>query len=85
MFAWLRCEDPHDFFVTVTATFRLFYVLVLIEHGTHCSNCGRLWGAATYLIHDRDRIFARSLDESITNLGVTVLKSPPHGPKANAI
>jgi putative transposase len=40
--------------------------------------------ARRYLIHDRD-IFARSLDESIRNLGLIVLKSPPHSPKANAI
>jgi hypothetical protein len=38
-----------------------------------------------YLVHDRDIIFARSLDESIKNLGLTVLRSPPHGTKANAI
>ncbi len=38
-----------------------------------------------YLIHDSDSIFARSLDQSIRNLGLTVLKSPPHCPKANAI
>jgi hypothetical protein len=34
---------------------------------------------------DRDNIFARSLDESIMNLGLTVLKSPPYSPMANAI
>jgi len=93
-----------DFFVAVTATFRLFYVLVLIEHGSrrlvhwnitqHPSaawtlqqlreaiGCG---DAYRYLLHDRDSIFATSLDESIRNLGLTVLKSPPHSPKANAI
>lgn len=38
-----------------------------------------------YLIHDWDSIFARQLDESIKALGVKVLKSPPHCPKANAI
>jgi hypothetical protein len=38
-----------------------------------------------YLIHDRDRIFAKQMDESIKALGVNVLKSPPHCPKANAI
>jgi transposase InsO family protein len=38
-----------------------------------------------YLIHDRDGIFARHLDESIKALGLSVLKSPPHCPKANAI
>lgn len=37
------------------------------------------------LLHDRDRIFAKSLDESIGALGMTVLKSPSHSPKANAI
>ena len=38
-----------------------------------------------YVLHDRDSIFAMNLDESIRHLGVTVLKSPPHSPKANAI
>ena len=38
-----------------------------------------------YLIHDRDRIFARRLNESIEALGVNVLKSLLHSPKANAI
>ena len=41
--------------------------------------------AHRYLIHDRDTIFARHLDKSIKALGLTVLKSPPHCPKANAI
>ena len=90
--------------MAVTATFRLLYVLVLIEHGsrrlvhfnvTHirpqpgrCSNCGRRSAAGDayrYLLHDRDSIFAKKLDESIRQLGLTVLKSPPHSPKANAI
>ena len=38
-----------------------------------------------YLLHDRDSIFARSLDDSIKSLGLRVLKSPLHSPKANAI
>jgi putative transposase len=92
-----------DFFVSVTVTFRLFYVLVLIEHGSrrllhfnttqHPTAAWTLqqlrealgYGDFRYLIHDRDRIFAKSLDASIKNLGLTVLKSPPHSPKANAI
>jgi putative transposase len=37
------------------------------------------------LLHDRDSIFASHLDESIAKLGVTVLKSPPRSPKANAV
>jgi len=39
----------------------------------------------SHLLHDRDRIFAEHLDESIERLGVDVLKSPPRCPKANAI
>ena len=38
-----------------------------------------------YLLHDRDSIFASHLDESITRLGVKVLKSPSRSPMANAI
>jgi putative transposase len=38
-----------------------------------------------YLLHDRDCIFAKHLDESIAMLGVRVLKSPPRSPTANAI
>jgi transposase InsO family protein len=93
-----------DFFLAVTATFKLLYVFVVIEHGSrrlvrvavtaHPSAAStqqqlrEVVGfdrAHQYLIHDRDSIFARSLDESIRNLGLTVLKSPPHSPKANAI
>jgi putative transposase len=38
-----------------------------------------------YLIHDRDSIFAKRLDDLTTVLGLRVLKSPPRSPKANAI
>jgi putative transposase len=41
--------------------------------------------AHDYLIHDRDRIFAKDLDKSINGLGLKVLKSPVHSSKANAI
>ncbi len=41
--------------------------------------------AYRYLLHDRDSIFARQLDDSIGSLGLSVLKSPPRSPKANAI
>jgi len=41
--------------------------------------------AYQYLIHDRDSIFARGLDDSIKSLGLRVLKSPPQSPMANAI
>ena len=38
-----------------------------------------------FLIHDRDSIFSSRLDESIRHLGLTVLKTPPHSPRANAL
>lgn len=93
-----------DFFVVVTATFRLLYVLVVIEHGSrrlvHFNVTAHPTAAWTlqqlreavgydesyrYLIHDRDNIFTKSLDESIAKLGLRVLKSPPHSPIANSI
>jgi len=37
------------------------------------------------LIHDRDSIFAKSLDASIKGFGLSVRKSPPRSPMANAI
>jgi putative transposase len=39
----------------------------------------------TYLIHDRDAIFAKHLDSSIRALGLAVLRSPFASPRANAI
>src|SRR6516164_4746483 len=93
-----------DFFVAVTATFRMLYVFVVIEHGTRrlahinvTSNPSADWtlrqlrevvgdgGGHRYLIHDRDRIFARHLDDSIRALCVEVLRSPIASPKANSI
>src|SRR5437667_11175679 len=93
-----------DFFVAITATFRMLYVFVVIEHSTrrlaHINvtvNPNADWtlqqlrevvgngGGHRYLIHDRDRIFAKHLDESISALGVEVLRSPVASPKANAI
>jgi hypothetical protein len=72
-----------DFFVAVTATFRMLYVFVVIEHGTrrlaHVSATAHPsadWtlqrlrevvgedGGHQYLIHDRDKIFAKHLDDS---------------------
>ena len=42
-------------------------------------------GGHQYLIHDRDKIFAKRVDESIRALGLEVLRSPVAGPKANSI
>lgn len=93
-----------DFFIAVTATFRMLYVFVVIEHGSRTlvrvdvtAHPSADWTlqqlrevvgvdcAHRYLLHDRDRIFAKHLDESIKALGVSVLKSPPRSPKANSI
>jgi putative transposase len=93
-----------DFFVAVTATFRMLYVFVVIEHGTRrlahvnvTTHPSATWTLQQlreviadaddhkYLIHDRDSIFARHLDDSIRALGLMVLRSPLASPKANAI
>src|SRR5450631_3479670 len=93
-----------DFLVAVTATFRLLYVFVVIEHRSrrliHCNvTCypNSAWtlqqlreaigfeGRYEYLLHDRDNIFAKHLEESIGRLGITVLKSPPRSPMGNSI
>jgi len=71
-----------DFFVVVTASFRLLYVFVVLEQGTrrvlHWNLTDHptadwtlqqfretLWGDHSYrfVIHDRDTIFSRELDE----------------------
>src|SRR6202795_4648 len=93
-----------DFFVAVTATFRMLYVFVVIEHGTRrlahvnvTAHPSADWtlqqlraivgeeGGHQYLIHDRDKIFAKRVDQSIRALGLEVLRSPVASPKANSI
>ena len=93
-----------DFFVAVTATFRILYVFVVIEHATRrllhinvTSNPTSDWTlqqlrevvgddeAHSYLIHDRDSIFSKALDESVRALGLTVLRTPIESPRANSI
>jgi transposase InsO family protein len=93
-----------DFFLAVTATFRMLYAFVVIEHGTRrlahvnvTAHPSADWtlqqlrevigdaGDHKYLIHDRDSIFARHLDDSIRAMGLGVLRSPYSSPKANAI
>jgi hypothetical protein len=77
--------------VTVTATFRLLYVFVVIEHGSrrlmHVNVTAQPSAAWTlqqmrevigdtdghsFLIYDRDSIFAKHLDDSIRALGLAV-------------
>ena len=93
-----------DFCLAVTATFRLLYVFVVMEHATrrilHVNVTAHPTAAWTlqqlreaipsdhgyrFLIHDRDSIFSRVLDQSLRNLGLRVLKTPPRVPQANAI
>ena len=38
-----------------------------------------------FLIHDRDSIFAKDVDQGLANLGVRVLRMPVRAPKANAV
>ncbi len=93
-----------DFCIAVTATFRLFYELVVIEHGSrrllHCNvteyptaewTLQQLREAIPcehpyrFLIHDRDNIFTKKLDDSISRLGIDVIETPYRSPQANSI
>jgi transposase InsO family protein len=38
-----------------------------------------------FVIHDRDSIFAKDVDQGLANLGVRVLRTPVRAPKANAV
>jgi transposase InsO family protein len=38
-----------------------------------------------YVIHDRDSIFSQGLDKGVTDLGVSVLRTPVRAPKANSV
>jgi transposase InsO family protein len=90
-----------DFFVAATATFRMLYVFVVIEHGTrrlahvnvtaHPSADWTLQQLREVIgdndVHHKYLIhdLANHLDDSVQALGVEVLRSPIASPKANAI
>ncbi len=87
-----------DFCVTITASFRMLYVFVVVEHGTRrLAHCTAAWTLQQlrevvgidhryrFLRHDRDSIFSRELDASIHALGIDVLRSAPHYPAINAL
>jgi putative transposase len=38
-----------------------------------------------FIIHDRDTIFSRDLDQRVCHLGLRMLKTPPQSPQANAL
>ena len=93
-----------DFCVVVTATFRVLYAFVVIEHASRrllhvniTAHPTAPWTlqqlreaipadhAYRILIHDRDSIFSKQVDQGIRNLGLRVLKIPVRTPVANAI
>ena len=93
-----------DFFTTVTASFRVLYVFVIMDLGTRrilhhnvTSHPTADWTAQQFrealpgshayrfVIHDRDSIFSRELDKQISAMGVRVLRTPVHAPKANSV
>lgn len=93
-----------DFFVAVTATFRLLYVFVMIEHESRrlihvnvTAHPTAQWTLQQFreaipadhthriLIHDRDSIFSKQLDQGVRNMGLRVLRTPVRTPVANAI
>jgi transposase InsO family protein len=38
-----------------------------------------------FVLHDRDSIFSKELDQAVTDMGVRVLRTPVRAPKANSI
>ena len=93
-----------DFCVAVTATFRILYVFVMIEHASRrllhvnvtahptapwtMQQCREAIPADhTYriLIHDRDTIFSKDVDQGVRHMGLHVVKTPIRAPVANAI
>jgi transposase InsO family protein len=93
-----------DFCVAVTATFRLLYVFVVIEHASRrllhvnvTAHPTASWTVQQFrdaipadhtyhiLIHDRDGIFSKAVDQSVRHMGLRVLKTPARTPVANSI
>jgi transposase InsO family protein len=93
-----------DFCVAVTATFRLLYVFVVIEHASRrllhvnvTAHPTAPWTTQQFreaipadptyriLIHDRDAIFSKAVDQSVRHMGLRVIKTPVPTPVANSI
>jgi transposase InsO family protein len=93
-----------DFCVVVTATFRLLYVFVMIEHESRRLSHVNVTAYPTaqwtlqqlreaipadhtyrILIHDRDSIFSKQVDQGVRNMGLRVLRTPVRTPVANSI
>jgi hypothetical protein len=89
-----------DFFVVITAAFRLHHRRDQIPSGPplqrHGASQGGMDTAAVprssagghpyrFVIHDRHRIFSEAVDQGLSNLGVRVLRTPVRAPKANSV
>jgi hypothetical protein len=93
-----------DFCVAVTATFRMLYVFVIIEHASRrllyvnvTAHPTAEWTIQQFreaipsdhtyriLIHDRDTIFSKAVDQSVSHMGLHVIKTPVRMPVANSI
>jgi putative transposase len=93
-----------DFCVAVTATFRVLYVFVMIEHASRrllhinvtahptaqwviqqCRESIPTDHPYRILIHDRDAIFSKAVDQNVSRMGLHVITTPVHTPVANAI
>ena len=93
-----------DFCVAVTATFRLLYIFVVIEHASRrllhvnvTAHPTASWTIQQFreaipvdhpyriLIHDRDRIFSKAVDQNVSHMGLHVVKTPARMPVANSI
>ena len=90
--------------MAVTATFRLLYVFVVIEHASRqllhvnvTAHPTAQWTMQQFreaipadhpyriLIHDRDTIFSKAVDQRVSHMGLHVIKTPVRTPVANAI
>ena len=93
-----------DFCVAVTATFRILYVFVVIEHASRrllhvnvTAHPTAEWTIQQFreaipadhdyriLIHDRDAIFSKAVDQSVSPMGLHVIKTPVQTPVAHSI
>ena len=93
-----------DFCVAVTATFRLLYVFVVIEHASRrllyinvTAHPTAPWTMQQFreaipadhpyriLIHDRDAIFSKAVDQGVRHMGLRVIKTPVRTSVANSI
>ena len=93
-----------DFCVAVTATFRMLYVFVIIEHASRkllhvnvTAHPTAPWTMQQFreaipadhtyrvLIHVRDTIFSKAVDQGVRHMGLHVVKTPVRTPVANAI